>query len=137
MRSLAERRGQLAGEGHASSVSAQINFNRLPQEHIDNFLARLDILRNSAKLADQLTIGCEGLSFILWRAVGMSNSQATVSLRRYNMACAANAAQLAHLTGQLRRAWHRIEGAPHNLASAVQSAQQQKLCYTAAPAQDQ
>eukprot|EP00959_Pyramimonas_sp_CCMP1952_P181164 3788136-Pyramimonas_sp.AAC.1 len=52
-RSLAERWGRLREGGRARVVSARMGVNRLPQERIDNFLARFDILRDSAQQASQ------------------------------------------------------------------------------------
>ena len=97
MHSLAERWGQLGEEERTAAVQALMNFNRLPQEHIDNLLTRFDILRNRAQQAGQLMIGYEGLSFLLLRACAVSDIQLTMILQHHNMACPTNAVQLTHM----------------------------------------
>eukprot|EP00959_Pyramimonas_sp_CCMP1952_P387169 8114091-Pyramimonas_sp.AAC.1 len=57
-----------------------------------------------------------------------------MTLRHRGMAYPTNAAQLAHMRGQLRRPGHMIERSPRELAPAVHSAQQQTaLRGTSAP----
>ena len=119
MHSLAERWGQLGEEERTQAVQQLMSFNRRSGERIDDLLTRFDIIRNRAQQTGQLAMGFEGYSFLLLRAVGVSDQQLTTLLEHYNMVYPNSQAQLQDLMNRLRRTGHMLEHAPGNLATAV------------------
>ena len=69
VQTLARRYSPLDGEAQTRAVSDFLNFHRIPQENVDAFLVRFDVLRNRATMRGGLGLNHQGLAWLLLRAL--------------------------------------------------------------------
>ena len=81
VRMLAQRYNPLDGEAQTRAVSDFLNFHRMPQESIDAFLVRYDVLRNRATMRGGLGLNHQGLAWLLLRALSVSADHLDRSLK--------------------------------------------------------
>ena len=74
---LAERFAALGEELRLGSITELLSFSRNHHQHerIDEILVRFDVARQRAHDEGQLTVSITGLTWLLLRAVGVSDSQ--------------------------------------------------------------
>ena len=121
MHQLAERFAALGEEVRLTAVTELLTFERQGAETVDNIINRFDVVRQLAHDQGQLVISVTGLTWLLLRAIGVSDQQLLTLLAPFNGVFPQNEAQLSQLKTQLRRMGHVLEHAPGNIASSLRS----------------
>ena len=118
---LSERFAALGEELRLGSITELLSFARLPhkQERIDEILVRFDVVRQPAFDEGQLTVSITGLTWLLLRAVGISDTQLLQLLAPFGGNFPQTELELQQLKQQLRRMGHILEHAPGNVASVL------------------
>ena len=75
MHLLAENYAQLGEEVRLSSLTELLNFQRRSGEMTDELITRFDVARISAAHMGQLDISPHGMSWMLFKAVGITYNQ--------------------------------------------------------------
>ena len=121
MHELAVRYARLSEEVRISSLSELFEFRAHAGEKIDMLLDRFDTVRARAAEQGRLTVSWEGLSWILVKAVGISDNQLVQILQPYQGVLPSNQGQFDQLRLSLRRMGHILENYPGNLAQSVRN----------------
>ena len=122
---LAERFAALGEELRLGSITELLSFSRNHHQHerIDEILVRFDVARQRAHDEGQLTVSITGLTWLLLRAVGVSDSQLLQILTPFGGNFPQTEQELQVLKQQLRRMGHVLENSPGNIASALRGSQ--------------
>ena len=118
---LAERFAALGEELRLGSITELLSFSRNNHQHerIDEILVRFDVARQRAHDEGQLTVSITGLTWLLLRAVGVSDVQLLQILTPFGGNFPQTEQELQLLKQQLRRMGHVLENSPGNIASAL------------------
>ena len=116
---LAERFSALGEEVRLSAVTELLTFDRQGAESVDNIINRFDVVRQRAHDQGQLVMSITGLTWLLLRAIGVSDHQLLTLLAPFNGVFPQTDAELAQLKTQLRRMGHILEHAPGNIAASL------------------
>jgi len=119
MHLLAERYSQLGEESRLSAMTELMNFHRRGNEKIDDLLIRFDVIRQRAREQGALTMGIEGLTWILLRACHVNDQQLLQLLQPFDTRFPTNDVQFRQLYAALRRMGHILEHRPGNLAQLL------------------
>ena len=121
MHALNERYAPLGEETRLSAMTDIFNFDRTPNETIDNLLTRFDITRNRAANDGGIGINIKGLTLFLLRACRVTDSQLLQLLIPFQGRYPNNDAEFTQLCAALRRMGHILEKQSGNIASALRS----------------
>ena len=120
LHALSERFAALGDEVRLGAITDLLCFGRRSShETVDDLLARFDILRQRAYDQGQLTMSITGLVWLLFRAVGVNDTQLIQLLQPFQGRVPQTEAELQALRVQLRRMGHVLEHAPGNIASSL------------------
>ena len=129
MYQLSARFARLGEEVRIGSIGELMTFARQPHERIDLLLQRFESLRIRAQEQGGLALSVPGISWLLIRAIGVTETQLMTLLAPFQGTLPANEAQFEDLKAALRRMGHIIEGAPGNLASVIRSGSNHQSAY--------
>ena len=123
--SLHARFADLEEESRLASMTEMLAFTRLPGESINALLARYETVRQRAAIEGQFVMSIEGCSLQILRACNIQSQHLLTLLQPFGGRLPQNDQQLRDMCTQLRRFGHISEGAPGNIASALQGSFQQ------------
>ena len=115
MHSLQERFGNLGEEVRVQAITELMSFHRRGHEPIDALLVRFDSIRTRAAEQGGAIVSIQGVTWILLRAIGVSDTQLIQLLMPFQGLFPATEAELTQLKTALRRMGHILERAPGNL----------------------
>ena len=121
MHERAARYARLNEEVRIISLSELFDFRAEAGEKIDMWADRLDTVRARAAEQGRLMVSWEGLSWMLVKAVGISDNQLVQILQPYQGVLPGNQSQFSQLRLSLRRMGHILENYPGNLAQSVRN----------------
>ena len=121
MHSLAQRYARLGEEQRLEAIQGLLSFDRHSGERIDALLQRFDGARIKAQEHGNLVLSPQGLSWLLLRAVGVSEHQLLNLLATppLNGNLPADDQGMEALKSALRRMGHFVERTPGNVASSM------------------
>ena len=121
MHSLAQRYARLGEEQRLEAIQGLLSFDRHSGERIDALLQRFDGARIKAQEHGNLVLSPQGLSWLLLRAVGVSEHQLLNLLATppLNGNLPADDQGMEALKSALRRMGHIVERTPGNVASSM------------------
>ena len=119
MHLLAENYAQLGEEVRLSSLTELLSFERRAGEMTDELLTRFDAVRMRAVQMGQLDISPQGMSWMLLKAVGVSDSQLLQLLQPLDNQLPATPQQYRDLLQRIRRMAHVMEQRPNNIAQSL------------------
>ena len=119
MHALQERFGNLGEEVRVQAVTELMSFNRKGNEPIDSLLVRFDSVRTRAADQGGAIVSVQGVTWILLRAIGISDQQLITLLTPFGGLFPANEAELTQLKTSLRRMGHILERTPGNLREGL------------------
>ena len=125
MHQLYEHYGQLGEEVQLAAMRDLMEFGRRPNERVDELLARFDTVRNRANELANLGFGVQGYTWLLLRALNITDQQLMQLLQPTGGRMPNNAQEFNDMRAQLRRMGHILEGNPGNVASTLRSTAQQ------------
>lgn len=134
MHELSSRFGRLSEETRLESIGDLFDFRSRPGERIDSVLERFDACRAKAAEQGRLTVSYEGLSWILLRAINVSDHQLVQLLLPFNGMMPNSQEQLNQLRLSLRRMGHILEGSPGNVSQSMRSTTHQ---YVSIPTEEE
>ena len=120
MHALAEQFAALGEESRVGTMADLLNFQRLGNENIDELLSRFDLVRTRAAEYGQMALSVQGLSFVLLRAVGVTDTQLLNLLQPFNGNYPDTETRFRALQQGLRRMGHILEHHPGNIAQMLQ-----------------
>ena len=123
MYQLSTRFARLGEEVRLGAVGDLLSFGRESNERIDMLLTRFDTTRMRAAETGGLALSYAGLSWLLIRAVGVSDSQLIQLLQPLGGALPADEQQFTELKGAIRRMGRIIENAPGNMSNMLRGRQ--------------
>ena len=97
-------------------------FHRNPNERIDEVLSRFDVIRLRSQEQGQMMMSIQGLSFLLLKAIGVTDQQLLTLLLPFNGNYPGTELQYQQLQTSLRRMGHVLENNPGNIAQALRGA---------------
>ena len=112
MYQLSARFARLGEEVRIGSIGELMTFARQPHEWIDLLLQRFESLRIRAQEQGGLALSVPGISWLLIRAIGVTEAQLMTLLTPFQGTLPANEARFEELKAALRRMGHIIDGAP-------------------------
>ena len=118
--SLHARFADLEEESRLASMTEMLAFTRRPGETINALLARYETVRQRAAIEGQIVMSIEGCSLQILRACNIQSQHLLTLLQPFGGRLPQNDQQLRDMCTQLRRFGHISEGAPGNIASALQ-----------------
>jgi hypothetical protein len=121
MHALAERYALLGEEASMQAVSELMNFDSQPNERVDELLIRFDNARQRAMEYGQLNINIQGMTWILLKAMHITDNQLVQLLQPLDGRFPANNAEFDNLRLRLRRLGHIVEHHPGNIASTLRT----------------
>lgn len=119
MHALQERFGNLGEEVRVQAITELMGFNRKGNEPIDALLVRFDSIRARAAEQGGAIVSVQGVTWILLRAIGISDQQLIHLLTPFNGQFPATEMELTQLKTGLRRMGHILERAPGNLREGL------------------
>ena len=123
MYQLSTRFARLGEEVRLGAVGDLLSFGRESNERIDMLLTRFDTTRMRAAETGGLALSYAGLSWLLIRAVGVSDSQLIQLLQPLGGALPADEQQFTGLKDSIRRMGRIIENAPGNMSNMLRGRQ--------------
>ena len=99
-------------------------FHRNPNERIDEVLSRFDVIRLRSQEQGQMMMSIQGLSFLLLKAIGVTDQQLLTLLMPFNGNYPGTEMQYQQLQMSLRRMGHVLENNPGNIAQALRGTSQ-------------
>eukprot|EP00435_Cladocopium_sp_Y103_P015554 s1610_g3.t2 len=121
MHELSSRFGRLSEEIRLETIGDLFDFRSRPGERIDSLLERYDACRAKAAEQGRLTVSYEGLSWILLRAINVSDHQLVQLLLPFNGMMPNSQEQFNQLRLSLRRMGHILEGSPGNVSQSMRN----------------
>ena len=115
MHSLQERFGNLGEEVRVQTITELMGFQRKNHETIDSLLVRFDTVRTRAAEQGGAVVSIQGISWLLLRAIGISDNQLIQLLSPFQGLFPATEAEFTQLKTSLRRMGHVLERAPGNI----------------------
>ena len=119
MHLLAENYAQLGEEVRLSSLTELLSFQRRAGEMADELLTRFDAVRMRAVQMGQLDISPQGLSWMLLKSVGVSDSQLLQLMQPLDNQLPNTPQQYRELLQRIRRMAHVMEQRPNNIAQSL------------------
>jgi hypothetical protein len=119
MHLLAENCAQLGEEVRISSLTELLSFRRRAGEMTDEFLTRFDAVHMRAVQIGQLDISPKGMSWMLLKVVGVSDSQLLHLLQPLGNQLPNTPQQYRELLQRIRRMAHVMEHRPNNIAQSL------------------
>eukprot|EP00438_Fugacium_kawagutii_P025194 Skav218080 [mRNA] locus=scaffold3382:13254:23272:- [translate_table: standard] len=123
MHALQERFGNLGEEVRMQAITELMGFARRGHEPIDALLVRFDSIRARAAEQGGAVVSVQGITWILLRAIGISDHQLIQLLAPYGGLFPATEAELTQLKMSLRRMGHILERTPGNLREGLRPSQ--------------
>ena len=136
MHELSSRFGRMSEEVRLESLRSLFEFHSKPNERIDTLLERFDTVRARAAEQGRLTVSWEGLSWILLRAIGVSDNQLLQILLPFQGSMPSNQMQFDQMRTSLRRMGHILENTPGNVSQALRGRDSTSHQYVALPQED-
>ena len=103
------------------AMSELTGFQRRSGERTDQLLTRFDSVRMRAVQQGQMNMSIQGLTWILLRAIGMSENDFINLLQPLQGQMPSTAQEYRELLLRIRRMAHIREGTPNNIASAIRT----------------
>ena len=119
MHGLAENFAQMGEEARLASITELMTFSRQGAERIDSLITRFDGVRQRAQDQGAMVMSVQGISWLLLRACGVSDSQLINLLQPTMGLFPATQEQYNAMCTALRRMGHIIEHHPGNIASSL------------------
>ncbi|CAK9060240.1 unnamed protein product [Durusdinium trenchii] len=122
MHALQEHFGNLGEEVRVQAITELMGFTRNGNEPIDSLLVRFDSVRTRAAEQGGAIVSIQGVTWILLRAVGITDQQLLQLLSPFNGLFPSTEAEFTQLKTSLRRMGHILERAPGNLREGLRTA---------------
>ena len=106
---LQTRFAPLGEETRLAALTSFMSFHRKPHGRINELLTRFEASQNRAINEAGFRMSYEGLSYMLLRAVGPTESQLLQILQPFNANCPSTQAELTQMLAALRRMGHILE----------------------------
>lgn len=123
MHALQERFGNLGEEVRVQAVTDLMGFSRRNHETIDSLLVRFGSIRGRAADQGGAILSVQGITWILLRAIGISDQQLIQLLAPFNGLFPSTEAEYTQLKTNRRRMGHILERTPGNLRDGLRSSQ--------------
>ena len=119
MNLLGERYGQLGEESRLRAIKDLMEFDRKPQERIDDLITRFEVTRQRAAEGGNLVMSVEGLTYKLLRACKVSDHQFMNLLLPTQGRLPQTDRELMNMFSALRRMGHVVERSKDNIAQGI------------------
>ena len=119
MNLLGERYGQLGEESRLRAIKDLMEFDRRPQERIDDLITRFEVTRQRAAEGGNLVMSVEGLTYKLLRACKVSDHQFMNLLLPTQGRLPQTDRELMNMFSALRRMGHVVEKSKDNIAQGL------------------
>lgn len=119
MHALQERFGNLGEEIRVQAITELMSFSRKGHEPIDSLLVRFDSIRARAAEQGGAVVSVQGVTWILLRAIGITDQQLLQLLAPFNGLFPATEAEFSELKTLLRRMGHILERTPGNIREGL------------------
>jgi hypothetical protein len=119
MNLLGERYGQLGEESRLRAIKDLMEFDRRPQERIDDLITRFEVTRQRAAEGGNLVMSVEGLTYKLLRSCKVSDHQFMNLLLPTQGRLPQTDREHMNLFSALRRMGHVVEKSKDNIAQGL------------------
>jgi hypothetical protein len=119
MNLLGERYGQLGEESRLRAIKDLMEFDRKPQERIDDLITRFEVTRQRAAEGGNMVMSVEGLTYKLLRACKVNDHQFMNLLLPTQGRLPQNDQELMNMFVALRRMGHVVEKSKDNIAQGL------------------